>query len=199
MSIRFAVAEDLPAMLAIYGPYVEETCVSFEYEAPTLEAFSQRFAAITQQFPWLVWEEEGKLLGYAYASAPFERDAYRWCAEPSIYLAPSAHRRGIGRALYAALEAILEMQGYRLLYAIITADNAVSLAFHEKLGYRHLATFPGCGYKHGACLGVVWMEKSLPFVDYPRDFPAPASKIVKNHKNLAAVLDKISLSTSGKM
>ena len=197
--IRFAAAEDLPRMLAIYGPYVEGTTVSFEYEAPSPEAFARRFGAITAQFPWLVWEEAGEILGYAYAAAPFERAAYRWCAEPSIYLAPKAHRRGIGRRLYGALELLLQKQGYRLLYAIITSENAASLAFHQSLGYRHLATFPGCAWKLGKNLGITWMEKELPFVDYPLNFPEPIGKIVENDKNLPAVLDKMSLSSSCKM
>ena len=178
--IRFATKEDLPQILAIYAPYVTNTTASFEYEVPTEEEFARRFETITAQFPWLVWEEDGQILGYAYGSAPFERAAYRWCAEPSIYLAPEAQGKGIGRRLYTVLEDLLQKQGYRLLYAIITSENAGSIAFHEKLGYRHLATFPGCGYKHGKQLGVVWMEKDLPFVEYPISFPTPLYQIVDN-------------------
>ena len=178
--IRFATKEDLPQILAIYAPYVTNTTASFEYEVPTEEEFTRRFETITAQFPWLVWEEDGQILGYAYGSAPFERAAYRWCAEPSIYLAPEAQGKGIGRRPYTVLEDLLQKQGYRLLYAIITSENAGSIAFHEKLGYRHLATFPGCGYKHGKQLGVVWMEKDLPFVEYPISSPTPWYQIVDN-------------------
>ena len=173
MSIRFAREADLPQILAIYAPYVETTTASFEYEAPTLAAFTQRFRAITAQFPWLVWEEDGAILGYAYGSAPFERAAYRWCAEPSIYLAPQAQGKGIGRRLYEALEDILQKQGYCLLYAIITDENEGSLAFHEALGYKRTAHFPRCGYKMGRWLGVVWMEKRLQDLPNPNDFPSP--------------------------
>ena len=180
--IRFATKEDLPQILAIYAPYVTNTTASFEYEVPTLAEFTRRFESITAQFPWLVWEEDGQILGYAYGSAPFERAAYRWCAEPSIYLAPQAQGKGIGRKLYAVLEYIFQKQGYRLLYAIITSENADSIAFHEKLGYRHLAAFPGCGYKHGKQLGVVWMEKALPFVEYPSYFPLPWHEVVDNNQ-----------------
>ena len=178
--IRFANKEDLSHILAIYAPYVTTSTASFEYEVPTEEEFTRRFETITAQFPWLVWEEDGQILGYAYGSAPFERAAYRWCAEPSIYLAPEAQGKGIGRRLYTVLEDLLQKQGYRLLYAIITSENAGSIAFHEKLGYRHLATFPGCGYKHGKQLGVVWMEKDLPFVEYPISSPTPWYQIVDN-------------------
>ena len=183
MAIRFAREADLPEILAIYAPYVENTTVSFEYEVPTLQAFAQRFRAITAQFPWLVWEEEGRILGYAYGAAPFERAAYRWCAEPSIYLAPEAQGRGIGRKLYQALEAILQKQGYCLLYAIITSENRASLAFHKALGYSPVATMPRCGYKAGRWLGIVWMEKTLSFVDSPLVFPKPWQEIVENAEN----------------
>ena len=102
MSIRQATVQDLPRILEIYAPYVENTAVSFEYEVPSLDAFTARFRSFTAQFPWLVWEEEGRILGYAYASAPYSRAAFSWCAEPSIYLRPEAKGKGIGRKLYAA-------------------------------------------------------------------------------------------------
>ena len=106
--IRPATEKDVPQMLAIYAPYVENTTVSFEYEAPSEAAFLQRFRDITAQFPWLVWEEDEKILGYAYGSPPYSRAAYSWCAEPSIYLLPEAQGKGIGRKLYAVLEEILQ-------------------------------------------------------------------------------------------
>ena len=102
MSIRIATENDLPQILAIYGPYVENTTISFEYDIPTAEAFRDRFRSITKQFPWLVWEEDGAILGDAYGCAPLERAAYRWCAEPSIYQMPEARGKGIGRKLYEA-------------------------------------------------------------------------------------------------
>ena len=88
--IRIATEQDIPAILEIYGPYVQNTAISFEYTVPTLQEFTMRFRAITAQFPWLVWDENGKILGYAYGSAPFERVAYQWCAEDSLYLLPEA-------------------------------------------------------------------------------------------------------------
>lgn len=184
MSIRFATPEDLPAMLSVYGPYVRETAYSFEYEPPTLEEFTRRFASITAQFPWLVWEEAGQVLGYAYGSAPFTRAAYSWCAEVSIYLAPQIRGRGIGKALYAALEDLLDRQGYHLVYAIVTSQNAPSLAFHQAVGYRVFAQFPECAYKFGRCYGITWLEKRLKPVEIPSNFPFPTTDIVKNDRNL---------------
>ena len=176
--IRLAKEADIPAILNIYGPYVLNTATSFEYSVPTLAEFTERFRGITAQFPWLVWEEDGKVLGYAYGSLPFGRAAYRWCAASSIYLAPNARGRGIGRKLYAALESILTEQGYRKTYAIITSDNPGSLRFHEKTGFRFVAEFSDCGIKFGRLYGVVWMEKELNKGKIPENFPKPVDQIV---------------------
>lgn len=178
--IRMAHMEDLPAILKIYAPYVLNTTFTFEYTVPTYEEFSARFTEITRQFPWLVWEEDEKVLGYAYASAPFTRAAYQWCAEPSIYLAPEAQGRGIGKQLYLNLEKLLRQQGYRVLYAIITQENQASLAFHKKLGYTQIAQFPGCGWKFHRWLDVVWMEKRQNFVDSPSSAPLCIWDIVES-------------------
>ena len=176
--IRMATQADVPAILDIYGPYVLHTAVSFEYSVPTLEEFTERFRTITAQFPWLVWEEAGKILGYAYGSLPFGRAAYRWCAASSIYLAPQAQGRGIGRKLYRALEAILTEQGYRKTYAIITSDNPGSLGFHAHTGFRFLAEFPDCGIKFNKLYSVVWMEKALKVAGIPELFPKSVWQIV---------------------
>ena len=193
MSIRPATEADLPQILAIYAPYVENTAYSLEYTVPTLAEFTARFRHITQQFPWLVWEEEGRILGYAYGSLPFERVGYRWSSEASIYLRPDAHRKGIGRKLYAVLEELLRRQGYRNVYAIITAANEGSVAFHAATGYRHAAHFTRCAYKFGRWVDVVWMEKELQVVDSPSTFPCPVSDIVKNNRKFCDILDKMSL------
>lgn len=177
MPIRPATAQDVPQILDIYRPYIETTAISFEYTVPTLEAFTQRFLGITAQFPWLVWEENGTVLGYAYGSLPFERAAYQWSAEASIYLCPEAWGKGIGRKLYAALEDILRKQGYRKVYAIITTANEASVAFHKAVGYRHTATFPDCGYKFDQWYGTVWMEKDLNTWPAPPKPPIPVTEL----------------------
>ncbi len=161
MQIRLAVPGDLPAMREIYRPYVEETTITFEYETPSEEEFAARFAAVTAWFPWFVAEENGQVLGYAYAARAFERAAYQWDADVSIYLSPAAQGRGIGRALYQALEKELYTMGYCTLYALITAENAASCAFHRAMGYTLCATLPASGFKHGRWLDVYWYEKAL--------------------------------------
>jgi len=192
--IRIATEADISAMLEIYAPYVENTTWSFEYDVPCRKTFLQRFYTFTAQFPWLVWEEKGRVLGYAYASPPFERAAYRWCAEPSIYLHPDAQGRGIARKLYTALEWLLQEQGYQVLYALITEENVRSVRFHEKMGYRTLAVLPRCGYKMERWLGLVWMEKRLKIVENPSAFPCSWLSIVQNAERFTNFLDSLSLS-----
>ena len=192
--IRIATEADIPQMLAIYAPYIENTTITFEYHVPTEEAFLERFRKLTAQFPWLVWEENGKILGYAYGSAPFERDAYRWCAEDSVYLLPEAQGKGIGSRLCLALEKVLFYQGYRRIYALITAENKKSVTFHQKLGYTLRAELPDAGFKFGRKIGVVWMDKAADFVDYPSNFPTAWPAIMQSEQSFFDILDILSLS-----
>ena len=192
--IRIALESDIPAMLGIYAPFVEHTTVSFEYDVPSEEEFLRRFRGITAQFPWLVWEEDGNVLGYAYAAKPFERAGYSWCAEPSIYLHEAARGREIGKALYAVLEAILEKQGYCVLYSLITGENLPSLRFHEKCGYEIRMELPECGRKFGRWLSLIWMEKRLKIGDNPSAFPLPWLSIVQDAETFRDILDSLSLS-----
>ena len=192
--IRIATPEDIPAILEIYGPYVENTTASFEYRVPTLEEFRQRFAKITAQFPWLVWEEDGAVLGYAYGSLPYSRTAYQWSCEVSIYLAPQARKRGIGRKLYQVLEHILFAQGYRTIYSVVTSENQDSIEFHAHVGYKQVAEFPGIGMKFGRWLGTVWLEKRLNSVEIPQEAPACWRCIVENDRKMVDILDDLSLS-----
>lgn len=192
--IRMATPEDVPELLEIYAPYIMTSTATFEYDVPCRKEFIQRFAKITTQFPWLVWEEDGKLLGYAYASAPFTRPAYAWCAEPTIYLRSEAKGRGIGQKLYGVLEWILEKQGYQVLYALVSGENQASLRFHEKMGYVKKMELQNCGYKFHRWVSLIWMEKRVTFVENPGGFPVGWKSIVENAENLADNLDNLSLS-----
>ncbi len=192
--IRPAFREDVPAMLAIYAPYVLNTTATFEYEPPALEEFFRRYDTFTRQFPWILWEEEGEVLGYAYAAPPYSRPAYAWCAEPTIYLKAEARGRGIGPRLYAALEGILKKQGYQVLYALVCAENGHSVHFHGQMGYEQRAFFPDCGFKFGRWMGLYWMEKRLFPVKTPNGFPRPWLSIVQNAETLIDFLDDLSLS-----
>ena len=191
--IRIANIKDVPEMLAIYAPYVENTTVSFEYQPPTLEEFTRRFTTFTQQFPWLVWEEDGKILGYAYASAPFTRAAFGWCAEPTVYLRPEARGRNIAASLYTVLEEILFRQGYQALYALVCGENTQSRRFHEKQGYHITAEFPGIGFKMGRWLSLIWYEKRQKMVKSSSIPPCPWSEVVHNAESLDDILGKLSI------
>lgn len=161
MTIRDARRSDIPAMLAIYAPFVEHTAVSFEYDVPTEAEFARRLEEHQAAFPWLVCEENGRVMGYAYAGRAFERAAYGWNAEISCYLAPELRGRGVGRRLYARIEEILTRLGYYKLFAVVTSANAPSVAFHRALGFRDAACFRNVGYKQGGWYDVLWLEKAL--------------------------------------
>ena len=161
MKYRLAARADVPAMLDIYRPYVERDTASFEYEAPSPAAFAARFEAVTADFPWYVAEEGGAAVGFAYASRPFQRAAYQWDAELSIYLAPQARHKGIGSALYDRLEALMARLGYHNLYAIVTGDNAPSRRFHERRGYVLEGLLKKAGYKSGKWYDVYWYTLAL--------------------------------------
>lgn len=192
--IRIAQEQDLSAILDIYAPYILTTTATFEYTVPSPEEFLERFQGITAQFPWLVWEENGQILGYAYASAPYSRAAYAWCAEPSVYLLPQAQGQGIGTKLYAALEKILAFQGYQVLYALITQENTASYNFHIRNGYHFSVLFPNCGFKFGRWLGLIWMEKRLKSVEIPSNPPTSWKHLRQNPQKIFDILDTLALS-----
>ena len=191
--IRIAEERDVPEILSIYAPYILQTTHTFEYDVPSAEEFLERFRSITARFPWLVWEEDGRILGYIYGSAPFERAAFNWSCETSVYLQPEAQGRGIGRALYTAMEKFLTILGYRRNYSIITSENLPSLAFHEKLGYRTTAELPGCACKFGRILGIVWMEKDLNMSGIPTKFPDTWAFLRQDAEKFIDILDILSL------
>ncbi len=171
--VRAAAPEDAGTLLDIYRPYVTDTCVTFETEVPDREEFARRIRGTLLRYPYLCAEEDGKIVGYCYASAFHVRSAYRWTCENSIYLRMDARGRGIGSLLENRLEEILVRQGFTGLNACITYPNPESVAFHERHGFRTCAHFHGCGYKMGRWLDVVWMEKKLSSrADAPRE-PVP--------------------------
>ncbi|OTN76072.1 hypothetical protein A5886_001149 [Enterococcus sp. 8G7_MSG3316] len=161
MQIRFATTADAPAVLAIYSHYVLHTPITFETDIPTIEAFSERIRSISSRYPYLVAEESGRILGYAYATAYKERAAYDWTVEVTVYLDQSTQAKGIGTALYDALEKILKEQHIVNLTACITGGNQQSEGFHHKRGYQRVADFKKVGYKFGQWHDVIWMQKEL--------------------------------------
>lgn len=161
MTLRLATEQDLPRILEIYAPYVEEETVSFEYETPTPAAFAERFHSVTSRFPWLVAEKAGRVVGYAYLSPAFERAGYAWDVDLSIYVEKESLRGGIGRMLEEKIAEIARELGYARIYSVISAENESSISFHRRMGYREAARFARCGFKFGRWIDVVWYEKEL--------------------------------------
>lgn len=159
--IRHANNTDIPRFLEIYAPYILDTTYSFEYTVPTMESFTERFRKITSFYPWLTAELDGVVVGYAYGSRMFERAAYMWDADVSIYVEKGYHGMKIGSKLYRELEDILRKMGYCNLYAIITGENESSLMFHEKCGYTREAKMERVGCKFGRWLDVYWYVKRI--------------------------------------
>lgn len=177
MKIRHARPADVPAMLAVYRPFVEETTVTFEYETPSNTAFLARLEEIAARGPWLVLEDGGTVAGYAYLDRAFVRAAYAWAADLSIYLGPGVRRLGAGRALYTLLERMGQAQGYQVFYGLVTSENEASRRFHEAMGYDAAMLLPNCGFKKGRWHGVYWYEKRFGPLDDPGPMPTPASKM----------------------
>ena len=166
--IRVAREEDAPALLAIYAPYVEQTAITFAYQAPSLAEFTATLRQVQQKYPYLVAEQQGELLGYVYANTFHEREAYDWAVETSIYIRSDCRRTGLGRILYEALEAVLTEQHIINLNADIafirTPDEHLTLdsvKFHTRMGYHMAGHFRQCGYKFSRWYDIVWMEKHL--------------------------------------
>lgn len=166
--IRIARETDSAQLAAIYGWYVENTAVSFEYEAPSAEEFAGRIREILTLHPFLVYEEDGVLLGYAYAHPLIRRKACDWAVEVSIYIHRDARGKGIGRALYEELERLLRKQNVCTLEACVAACNGEdpyltdsSIRFHNRMGYETVGKMSDCGYKFGRWYHLLWMEKHI--------------------------------------
>ena len=153
--LRMADAGDAGRMASVYAPYVERTTASWEERVPGREEMARRLSRHVQDgFPWLVADAGGAILGYAYAGRFGARPGYDWDAEVSIYLSADAHRHRVGKALYAALLALLAQQGYCNCYALVTHPNEARAAFHRAMGFREIARLPGAGYKLGQWVGL---------------------------------------------
>lgn len=176
LKLRLATKEDLSAMLGIYSYYVSETVVSLEYVPPTLSEFERRFDTFTVQFPWIVFEADGEIVGYAYAHRFHDRAAYDWSAECTVYIKNGLQRNGIGRALYTCLLNILRLQGYRTAVAIICVPNENSEALHKYFGFTNSGVVCNAGYKASEWRSAAWYVLALS--DYPAE-PAPPLPIGK--------------------
>lgn len=172
IQIRDATPADVPAITAIYRPAVTDGTASFELEPPDEVEMRRRFDTVVGGgFPYLVAVVDGEVQGYAYVSQYRARPAYRFSVENSIYVAPSAHRGGIGRVLLSALIERCTAKGYRQMIAVIGdgTQQKGSVALHTALGFRMIGTIKSIGWKHGRWLDSVSMQLPLG----PGDTTAP--------------------------
>lgn len=162
--IRIAHADDATAIHDIYTPSVTHGVETFETELPGVEAMRERVLTRLRQYPWIVWEDDGRVLAYAYASRFRERAAYDWIAETSIYVHSDARRRGIARKLYGALLDAMRLQGINQAVGVITLPGASSVTMHEAMGFTPAGVWRSAGYKRDAWwdVGVWQMELQAP-------------------------------------
>lgn len=161
--IRPSTEHDLPAITRIYAHHVLHGTGTFETTPPSVDEMTARRAdVLSKGLPWLVIEEAGEILGYAYGNWFKPRPAYRFSVEDSIYLAPEAAGKGLGRALLAELLAVLERGGIRKVMAVIgDSANAGSIGVHKALGFEPVGVVPSCGWKFGRWLDIVMMQRAI--------------------------------------
>ena len=168
--IRIARDEDAAAIHAIYAPSITDGVATFETELPGVATMRERIHTRLQHYPWLVWDDGGEVLAYAYAGRFRERAAYDWIAETSIYVRADAHRRGIARRLYGTLLDVMCMQGINQAIGVITLPGTVSVAMHEAMGFASAGVWRQCGYKLGQWWDVGVWQKQL---QAPAATPSP--------------------------
>lgn len=159
--IRQIELSDADAVRDIYKPFVSGSATSFETSPPDTEEIERRIQDLREWFPWLVFEADGRVLGYAYASSHRARQAYQWCVEVSVYIDKAARRSGVGRALYLSLFELLRRQGYVNAYAGITLPNPASIGLHQHLGFSDVGVYSRIGFKLGQWHDVAWLQLRL--------------------------------------
>ncbi|WP_375502975.1 GNAT family N-acetyltransferase [uncultured Jatrophihabitans sp.] len=172
MLIRDATAADAVSCAAVYAPYVQDTAVSFELEAPSAAQMAERIAAAQQGHAWLVVADARQVLGYAYGGEFKSRAAYRFACEVSVYLAPGLGRHGLGRALYDVLLPRLAQLGYHQAVAGMTLPNAASEGLHRALGFEPVGVYRAIGWKFERWHDVLFVQRPLLDSPDPPDPPA---------------------------
>jgi phosphinothricin acetyltransferase len=160
-TIRVAAPQDAAAILDIYAPIVRDTAISFELEPPSLAEMQKRIEDTLLQWPWLVCDRQGEVLGYVYATRHRARAAYQWSVDVSVYIRDGMRRTGIGRALYTSLFELLVLQQFHHCYAGITLPNPGSVGLHEALGFQPVGVYRQVGYKRAAWHDVGWWQLAL--------------------------------------
>jgi phosphinothricin acetyltransferase len=179
-TIRLAALDDAEQVQAIYAPYCD-TPVSFELVAPGVEEMRGRLAKVLAHYPWLLCEDGGEVLGYVYATQHRERAAYHWSVDTTIYVRQGRQRRGVGKALYTSLLAMLPLQGYINAYAGVTLPNPASVGLHESMGFQPVGVYRQVGFKCGVWHDVAWYQRPL----QPRPAEPPLLKLLEEVRDSA--------------
>jgi phosphinothricin acetyltransferase len=186
-TIRLATTSDAEAIAEIYAPYCDATVISFEETAPSSEEMARRITTIGATRPWIVLEDDGGVVGYAYASPHHDRAAYRWSVSTAIYISREHHRRGAGRALYTTLFALLRALGYHQATAGITLPNPASVGLHSAFGFAPVGVYRRIGFKMNGWHDVGWFQAEIqPAAERPAD-PRPIREIVNTPEWYGAV------------
>ena len=176
ITIRLAKRDDAEQVQAIYAPYCF-TPISFEAEPPTAQDMRSRIEKTLEQYPWLVCEDSGEIVGYAYATRHRERAAYRWSVDTAVYVRQGRHRRGLGKALYTSLFSVLPLQGYVSAYAGVTLPNPASVGLHQAMGFEAVGVYKHVGFKLGAWHDVAWFERALQALPGEPSDPQPLDEV----------------------
>jgi phosphinothricin acetyltransferase len=194
--IRLATLDDAGQVLEVYAPYCH-TPISFELGPPSQEEMRQRLARVMANYPWLVCENGGEVLGYGYAGLHRERAAYGWSVDTTVYIREDQQRRGIGRALYTALFKLLALQGFYNAYAGVTLPNPASVGLHEAMGFLPVGVYRQVGYKNNAWHDVAWYQLLLQARPASPELPRRLAEIVGTAAWEAALRDGAALLRGG--
>lgn len=166
-TLRLATADDAAQIAGIYAPLVVDSAITFEVAAPSVDEMQQRIVGTSMRFPYLVAEQAGIVLGFAYAGRHRRRAAYAWSSDVSVYVATGTRRSGVGRGLYTALLDLLAAQGYANAFAGIALPNDASIGLHRATGFELIGVYRSVGFKLDTWWDVAWYQRPLNAADVP--------------------------------
>lgn len=165
--IRRVKDEDAKELAEIYNYYIRKTEISLELKEVSVSEYLDRIHRVTSFYPWLVYEEDGEILGFAYLDKFNTREAYATTADLSIYVNHKKKHKGIGKALYSEIEKLGLSLGICKIISLITSTNRTSISFHKKMGFSKLCVIKDVAYKHGKWVGVSFLEKTIQAIYVP--------------------------------
>lgn len=159
--VRDATVDDADACAAIYAPYVTDTAITFESDPPGTQEMAERITTALRTHAWVVLEESGRVVGYAYGATFMARAAYQWSCAVSVYIEHGRQHTGGGRMLYTVLLGRLAERGFRTAVAGMALPNDASVGLHHALGFEPVGTYRSIGWKHGRWHDVAWMQRKI--------------------------------------